>query len=244
MAEGARARCSPEARDSLCSHECWVRVPDSRQRLGIATTHKPSSSSSCAVLATVGSATTFVVPLASLPAQLRRLSTLRPYKMSRPQTIRQLICLAAIFLVAICCAPAVEAAKKRPRSTSGGSASANARSSSSSGSGIPPSFMKEAASSPHGIVELPNPQSFVQLTSGPRNYSSVVLLTAVKSGVSCQPCNTFAPVYENIAGSWKRKSKNNHKADVIFSLLEFKDGQDVFRQVSASEISLVLLGPS
>ncbi|CEH17921.1 Oligosaccharyltransferase, gamma subunit [Ceraceosorus bombacis] len=160
----------------------------------------------------------------------------------------QLLCvLLVLSIIALDCASLVSAAKKRPRSSSSGGAaspgSARSSSSANSNSGIPPAFLQQASTSPHGIIDLPNPQSFVQITSGARNYSSVVLLTAVKSGVSCQPCNTFAPVYETLAKSWKSKSRGSSKADVIFSLLEFKDGQDVFRQLQLSYAPVLLFFP-
>jgi len=88
------------------------------------------------------------------------------------------------------------------------------------------------ASSNDGVLEIQSPQEFQQLVSSPRSFSVSALLTATEGNIKCQPCNTFAPEYQNVARGW---SKSQHKKRHIFAKLEFAKGQQVFQSVSEYE---------
>lgn len=90
-------------------------------------------------------------------------------------------------------------------------------------------FLQLARSSPNKILEIGG-QDFQDLVATPRNYSVSLLLTAVDSGIQCGPCVAFQPTFLNLA-----KSFGGLKGDAtfrhLFSLLEFKNGRDIFQQV-------------
>lgn len=90
-------------------------------------------------------------------------------------------------------------------------------------------FIARTKASPNNLIQLKDAQDFASLTGVPRDYSVSALLTAVDSGVPCQPCLNFQPNYEAVARSW-RKVKGGEKRHV-FSQIEFKDGREIFQQV-------------
>lgn len=95
-------------------------------------------------------------------------------------------------------------------------------------------FLQQARSTSDKILDISGGQDFQDLIATPRNYSVSLLLTAVDSGVQCGPCVAFQPTYLNLA-----KSFGGLKGDAtfrhLFALLEFKNGREVFQQVSFSK---------
>ncbi|KAG8966877.1 oligosaccharyl transferase subunit ost3/OST6 [Tulasnella sp. 419] len=90
-------------------------------------------------------------------------------------------------------------------------------------------FAQLAASAPNGIIKLNN-QLFDAITSAERDWSVSVTLTAMAPNFKCKPCHEFAPSFDAVARSWKKVSKKNRDYH-FFAVLDFADGQEVFRRM-------------
>lgn len=120
--------------------------------------------------------------------------------------------------------PAVEAAK-RGKSSNAAKASQPV--------GAPPARLIAARSKDTGLVALESVADYDLIVAPPRNYSVAVLLTAVNSGVNCVPCQKFQPSYENLAKGWSSAANDEEELNsLIFSVVEFKDGKEIFQRVS------------
>lgn len=73
--------------------------------------------------------------------------------------------------------------------------------------------------------------SYDDLTSLPRDYSAVVLLTAVEARFGCQLCREFNPEWELIGKSWIKGDRNGDTR-VVLGTLDFTDGKAVFQKVN------------
>jgi oligosaccharyltransferase complex subunit gamma len=85
---------------------------------------------------------------------------------------------------------------------------------------------KALASTP---LKLDDP-NYERLTSAPRDYSVVVLLTALEQRFGCELCREFQPEWELLAKSW---SNGDRKAEsrLIYGTLDFVDGKNTFQSV-------------
>ena len=68
------------------------------------------------------------------------------------------------------------------------------------------------------------------LTTAPRDYSVVVLLTALESRFGCQLCRDFQPEWELLAKSWIKGDKKG-ESRLIYATLDFADGKGTFQSV-------------
>jgi hypothetical protein len=71
---------------------------------------------------------------------------------------------------------------------------------------------------------------FQKLTAGPRDFASVVLLTALEPRFGCAACQDFQPEWELLAKSWQKGDKAG-ESRVVFSTLDFADGKGTFQSV-------------
>ncbi|KAF3919981.1 hypothetical protein AA313_de0209898 [Arthrobotrys entomopaga] len=91
-----------------------------------------------------------------------------------------------------------------------------------------------------GTVIL-NDQLFNELTLPPRNYTSVVLFTALDPRFGCVLCREFQPEYELVATNWFR---DHPKHDgLIFTVLDFSDGKATFQKLGMSTAPIMMLFP-
>ena len=88
---------------------------------------------------------------------------------------------------------------------------------------------KTAAATPLKLDD----SSYHALTSGARDYASVVLLTARGVNFGCQVCREVEPDWNAIAKSWLRNDKDG-SSRVIFGTLDFVDGKNTFQSVPTS----------
>lgn len=84
-----------------------------------------------------------------------------------------------------------------------------------------------------------NDNSFKKLVTIPRDYSSVVLLTALEARFGCQLCRDFQPEWDLVAKSWKNGDKKG-ETKLIYGTLDFMDGKDTFQAVSWPATLIVL----
>lgn len=69
-----------------------------------------------------------------------------------------------------------------------------------------------------------------QLTVTPRNYTSIILLTALEARFGCQLCKEFQPEWDLLGKSWVRGDKRGDSR-TIFGTLDFTDGKNTFQKV-------------
>lgn len=72
------------------------------------------------------------------------------------------------------------------------------------------------------------------LTRTPRNYSVVVLLTALEARFGCQLCRDFQPEWDLLARSWARGDKRGESRFVL-GTLDFSDGKGTFQKVRSHQ---------
>jgi len=72
--------------------------------------------------------------------------------------------------------------------------------------------------------------SYEDLTKTPRDFSTVVLLTALEARFGCSLCKEFQPEWEVLGKSWTRGDKQG-ESRVLFGTLDFTDGKATFQKV-------------
>ncbi|KAI9812630.1 MAG: oligosaccharyl transferase subunit ost3/OST6 [Pycnora praestabilis] len=79
-----------------------------------------------------------------------------------------------------------------------------------------------------------------ELTTAPRDYSVVVLLTALEARYGCQLCREFQPEWDLLAKSWNKGDKAG-ESRVLYGTLDFTDGRQTFQKLQLQTAPLVLL---
>jgi oligosaccharyltransferase complex subunit gamma len=83
---------------------------------------------------------------------------------------------------------------------------------------------------------------FAAITSAPRDYANVVLLTAMDSRFKCAACHQIAPEWESIAKVWQRNDKGG-ASRTIFTQVDFNDGRDTFQKLELQHAPVIYLFP-
>ena len=80
------------------------------------------------------------------------------------------------------------------------------------------------------------------ITKGPRDYATVVLLTALDPKFGCSACHEFQPEWELLARSWQ---KGDRKGDsrTLFAELDFANGRNTFQSLSLQHAPVLFLFP-
>lgn len=84
--------------------------------------------------------------------------------------------------------------------------------------------------------------SYEDLTTLPRNYSAVILLTAVEARFGCQLCRDFQPEWELIGKSWIKGDRNG-ETRVIYGTLDFLEGKGTFQKLMLQTAPILILFP-
>lgn len=90
-------------------------------------------------------------------------------------------------------------------------------------------FEKFQSLSRSGPVDLDS-SSFKELTTTPRDYYAVVILTAMDARYGCVMCREFGPEWDMINRSWNKGTKLDG-LKVVFGTLDFDRGKEVFQKV-------------
>lgn len=72
--------------------------------------------------------------------------------------------------------------------------------------------------------------TYGQLTSGGRDYSVAVLLTALENRFGCQLCREFQPEWDLLSKSWTKGDKKG-ESRLIYGTLDFSEGKGTFQSV-------------
>ncbi|KAI9368197.1 hypothetical protein BJX61DRAFT_537439 [Aspergillus egyptiacus] len=84
--------------------------------------------------------------------------------------------------------------------------------------------------------------SYDDLTSKPRDYHVVVILTAMESRFGCMLCRQFQPEFDLIARSWNKGSKPDD-LKLLFGALDFNDGKSTFQKLMLQTAPVLLVFP-
>jgi oligosaccharyltransferase complex subunit gamma len=83
---------------------------------------------------------------------------------------------------------------------------------------------------------------FSAITSAPRDYAVLVLLTAMERKFGCQACVDFQPDWDVLARSWQRGDKKG-ESRLVFATLDFVDGKESFVALGLQHAPVVMLYP-
>lgn len=72
--------------------------------------------------------------------------------------------------------------------------------------------------------------SYDELTAAPRNFSLVVLLTALEARFGCQLCRDFQPEWEILSKSWGKGDRRGERR-MLLGTLDFTEGKGTFQKV-------------
>ena len=75
-----------------------------------------------------------------------------------------------------------------------------------------------------------NDVTYNELTASPRNFSFVVLLTALEARFGCQLCRDFQPEWDILSISWVKGDKQG-ASRILYGTLDFMDGKGTFQSV-------------
>lgn len=81
--------------------------------------------------------------------------------------------------------------------------------------------------------------AYDELTITPRNYTSIILLTALEARFGCKLCKDFQPEWDLLARSWARGDKLG-ETRTVFGTLDFTDGKGTFQKVLEDFLSELL----
>ena len=82
-----------------------------------------------------------------------------------------------------------------------------------------------------------NDDIYAQLTKAPRDYSVVVLLTALEARFGCNLCQEFQSEWNLLAKSWAKGDKKG-ESRLVFGTLDFTNGQKTFQSVRTQSLCL------
>ncbi|CAK7271420.1 oligosaccharyl transferase subunit ost3/OST6 [Sporothrix epigloea] len=99
---------------------------------------------------------------------------------------------------------------------------------------------KQLSSAPVKIED----RGFQSLVAGsPRDYSSLILLTAMDPRYGCQLCREFQPEFDLLARSWTKGDKAG-ESRVIFATIDFTDGRETFQSLGLQTAPVLLFYPA
>ncbi|KAL3424364.1 OST3 OST6 family protein [Phlyctema vagabunda] len=84
--------------------------------------------------------------------------------------------------------------------------------------------------------------SYEKLTAAPRDYSVVVLLTALENRFGCKLCQEFQPEWDLLSKSWVKGDKPG-ESRLIYGTLDFLDGKNTFQSLGLQTAPVLLFFP-
>ncbi|KAL7270050.1 oligosaccharyl transferase subunit ost3/OST6 [Rhizina undulata] len=101
-------------------------------------------------------------------------------------------------------------------------------------------YASSSKSTKAGVLQLDD-KLYDELTTAPRDYTAVVLLTALDSRFGCQLCKDFQPEYELLAKSWMGDHKGGD--GLFFGMLDFENGRSTFQKLKLNTAPALYLFP-
>ena len=84
--------------------------------------------------------------------------------------------------------------------------------------------------------------TYSSLTAAPRDFATVMLLTAMDPKFGCAACQDFHPEWDVLAKSWQRGDRKG-ESRVAFAQLDFMDGRSTFQSLGLQHAPVVMLYP-
>ncbi|TID22374.1 oligosaccharyl transferas-like protein subunit [Venturia nashicola] len=81
---------------------------------------------------------------------------------------------------------------------------------------------------------------FAELTKAPRDYASIVLLTALEPRYGCIACQEFHPEWQLLSQSWQKGDRSG-STRTVFATLDFTDGKGTFQSLQLQHAPVLLL---
>ncbi|KAK2762824.1 oligosaccharyl transferase subunit ost3/OST6 [Arachnomyces sp. PD_36] len=96
------------------------------------------------------------------------------------------------------------------------------------------------------LSRLPSPielddSAYDDITSQPRDYHVVVLLTALEARYGCELCREFQSEWDVIVRSWNKGNQDETK--LVFGSLDFSQGKNTFQKLMLQTAPVALLFP-
>ncbi|XP_062513847.1 magnesium transporter protein 1-like [Corticium candelabrum] len=91
------------------------------------------------------------------------------------------------------------------------------------------------------IINLNGDKFREYVKSSPRNYSIIVMFTALQPQRQCQVCRQGHEEYEIVASSWR--SSSDYSSRVFFTMVDFDEGPDVFQAMKLNSAPLFVHFP-
>lgn len=110
-----------------------------------------------------------------------------------------------------------------------------------SASSSPDKFEQYQSVSRVAPIELDD-LSYDDITSKPRDYHAVVILTAMEARFGCVLCRDFQPEFDLIARSWNKGSKSDD-LKLLFGTLDFNNGKAAFQRLMLQTAPVLLVFP-
>ncbi|MCJ1325019.1 oligosaccharyl transferase subunit ost3/OST6, partial [Thelotrema lepadinum] len=84
--------------------------------------------------------------------------------------------------------------------------------------------------------------SFDEITQSPRDYTALVLLTAMPAQFGCQLCREFQSEFDILSRSWVTGDKKG-ETRTLFGILDFPDGKSTFQKMTLQTAPVLFLYP-
>ncbi|KAK6359796.1 oligosaccharyl transferase subunit ost3/OST6 [Orbilia brochopaga] len=101
--------------------------------------------------------------------------------------------------------------------------------------------LSSSGKGPKGTIVLTD-NNYNDLTNAPRNYSAVVLFTAMDQRFGCTLCRDFQPEFDLIGSSWNKQHPNQD--GLFFGVLDFSNGKQTFQRLQMSTAPIMMLFPA
>lgn len=99
----------------------------------------------------------------------------------------------------------------------------------------------EELSGRRAVIRLDNKKFQTYVKSIPRNYSIVIMMTALQGHRQCGACSEANHEYEIVANSWRHS--NAFSNNLFFAMVDYDDGPDVFNSLRINTAPVFLHFP-
>jgi len=79
-------------------------------------------------------------------------------------------------------------------------------------------------------------KAFEKFVEGPRNFSTILMLTAVTGQQNCEPCRLLLPEFQAAANSW---AALKHPSRLYFAMVDYQSGSEVFNKLKLTNAPVV-----
>lgn len=93
------------------------------------------------------------------------------------------------------------------------------------------------------VIRLNHDEYKRLVRTAPRNYSIIVMLTALDQKRECEICSASYPEYETLAKSWKYSGNSEKKLFFTLIDVDYGNGMEVFRELKLTHAPVVMHFP-